>query len=85
MLLVRRIAVEHLVLCDQASGTLGEENLVTELHWRLHFAAFDKVGVRLEDRVDLLGIGDLLALEHAAARLVDDAIRQPAIAADLIA
>ena len=50
-----------------------------------HLAALDQVGVRLEDRVDLLGVGDLLAFEHAAAGLVDDAICQAAIVLDLFA
>ena len=85
MLLVRGIAAQHLVLGDQATGALGEKNLVAELHRCLHLAALDQVGVRLEDGVDLLGIGDLLTLENAAAGLVDDAIRQPAIVADLVA
>ena len=39
----------------------------------------------LEDGIDLLAGGDLLTIEHATPRLVDDAISQPAKMLDLFA
>jgi hypothetical protein len=40
---------------------------VAEFDRRLHLAALDQIGIGLEDRIDLLGSGNLLAIEHAAA------------------
>src|SRR6266850_7868293 len=84
MVFVRRISLEHFVLRDQAPSALGEKHLVAELDRRLHLAALDQVGVRLEDREDLLGVWHPLALDHAAARLVDHATSQPAVVVDLL-
>src|ERR1700681_2363645 len=49
------------------------------------FAALDEIGMRFEDRIDLLRRGHLFAIEHAAARLVDHAPAEIAIMRDLIA
>src|SRR5262249_51852692 len=38
---------------------------------------------RLEDRIDLLGIGNLLVLEHATAGFIDDAVSQTTVVVDL--
>ena len=66
---VRRIAPEHLILGDQSSGAFGEEYFVTELDWCTHLAALDQVGVRFEDRIDLIRRRHLFTIEHTAARL----------------
>src|ERR1700704_1830576 len=76
VLFVDGVAVEHLILRDQALRAFGEEYLVAELDRRLHLAALDEVGMGLEDRKDLLGIGHLLAVEHTAARLIDHTASQ---------
>ena len=75
--LVGRIALQHLILRDQALRALGEEHLVAELDRRSHLAAFDQIGMGLEDRVDLLCVGNLLSIEHAAARLIDHTVPRP--------
>jgi hypothetical protein len=58
---------------------------VAELDGRAHLATFDQVGMRLENRLDFLGIGPLLAIEHAAARLIDHSLAETAIVGDLVA
>src|SRR5207344_1200558 len=82
--LVGRVSLQHLVLCDQALRALSEEALVAELDRRTHLAAFDQVGMGLEDGIDLLAGGGLLTIEHATPRLVDDTISQSAKVLDLL-
>src|SRR5215472_12900582 len=40
--------------------------------------------MRFEDGIDLFSVGYLLAIEHAAARLIDDAASQLTIVRDLV-
>src|SRR5207245_9671330 len=68
MNLICRVSLEHLILGDQTFGAFGKEHLVAELNGRAHLAALDQVGMGLEDRIDFLGIGNLFAIERAAAR-----------------
>src|SRR5258708_13121771 len=82
---IRRVSLEHLILGDQTLGAFGEEHLMAELNGCTHLAALDQVGMGLEDRIDFLGIGDLLAIEHAAARLIDHALAKTTIMRDLVA
>src|SRR5882762_1063325 len=82
---IRRVSLEHLILGDQTFGAFGEEHLVAQLNGCAHLAALDQVGMGLEDRIDLLGIGDPLAIEHAAARLVDHTLAETAIMRDVVA
>src|SRR5258705_13514703 len=82
---VRRVSLEDLILGDQTFGAFGKEHLVAEFHGRAHLAAFDQVGMGLEDRIDLLGIGHLLAIKHAAARLINHLLAETAIMRDLVA
>ena len=77
---IRRVSLEHLILGDQTFGAFGEEHLVAQLNGCAHLAALDQVGMRLENGVDLLGVGNLLSLEHAAAGLIDDLPSQAAVA-----
>ena len=83
MHLVSRVTLQHFILRDQAVRALGEEHLVAELDRRAHLAALDQVGMGLEDGIDLLGSGDLLAIEHTAARLIDHAAPQATVVRDL--
>src|SRR5579864_6867094 len=85
MNLVHRISLEHLILGDQSLGAFGEKYLVAELDRRTHLAALDQIGVRLEDRINLLRGGHLFAIEHAAARLVDHPRAETAVMRDLLA
>ena len=82
---IHRVSLDHLILGDQTFGAFGEEHFVTELNGRAHLAALDQVGMRLEDRTNFLGIGDLLAIEHAAARLIDHTLAKTTIMRDLVA
>src|SRR5215471_5019838 len=82
--LVRRISFQHFVLRDQALRAFGEKYLVTELYGCSHLAALDQVSMRFEDGIDLLGVGHLLAIEHAAARLIDDTASQVTIVRDRV-
>ena len=43
------IAIQHAILTDQAVGTYGDEDFVTELDRFEDFASFDQVGVGFED------------------------------------
>ena len=52
---------------------------------RAHFATLDEIGMRLEDRIDLLRCGHLFAIEHAPARLADHPCAEIAIMRDLLA
>src|SRR5271166_3654421 len=70
MLFVDGISVQNFILRDQAVRAFGEEDLMAELDGRLHLAALDEVRVGFENRIDLLGSWNLLAVEHAAARLI---------------
>jgi hypothetical protein len=45
----------------------------------------DQGGQGFEDRIDFLGIGDLLAIEHAAARLIDHTLDKTTIVCNLVA
>src|SRR5256886_7039305 len=85
VLLVVRVSLEHFILCDQPLGTLGEKNFVAELHWRLHLAALDEIGVGFKDGIDLFRVGNLLSFEHPTARLVDHPVSQFAVVVDLLA
>ena len=49
MYVVGGIAVQHAVLCDQASGAFGQKDFVTKLDRFLYLAAFDQIGVGFED------------------------------------
>src|SRR5437899_2102341 len=68
--LVGRVSLQHLVLRDQALRAFGEEDLMAELDRRTHLAAFDQVGMGLEDGIDLLAGGDLLTIGAATPRPV---------------
>src|SRR6201981_958589 len=83
--LVGRVSLEHVILGDQSLGAFGEKHLVAEFDRRAHFAALDQVGMRLEDRIDLLCIGDLLPVEHAEAGLLDHPRSETAIMRNLVA
>src|SRR5215470_5519784 len=83
--LIGRVAFQHLVLRDQTLRAFSEEHLVAELYGCSHLAALDQVGMRFEDGIDLFGVGHLLAVEHAAACLIDDAASQIRIMCDLAA
>lgn len=52
--IVRGVSLQHLILRDQALRALGKEHLVAELDGGLHLAAFDQIGMWLEDRIYLL-------------------------------
>src|SRR5260370_32104026 len=80
MPLIWRSSLQSFVVRDQTLRALGEKNFVAELHRCAHLAALDQVGMRLENGVDLLGVGNLLSLEHAAAGLIDDLPSQAAVA-----
>ena len=85
MNLVGNVSLEHIILGDQSLGAFGEKHLVAELDGRAHFTALDQVGMWLEDRIDLLRIGDLLAVEHTAAGLLDHPRSETAIICNLVA
>ncbi len=85
MSLVRRITIQDVVLGDQTDRTFREEDLVAELDRLLSLAPLDAVRVGLEDREDLVFVGNLLALEHSAAGLIDDAIGEAAVMLELLA
>src|SRR5258708_18970327 len=78
-------AWQHFILRDQAARAFGEEHLVTELDRRLHLAALDEVGMGFENRIELLGSWNLLAVEHTAARLIDHTGSQTTKVLDLLA
>src|ERR1700739_2302709 len=85
MLLVVGISLQDLILCDQSVRALRQEYPVTKLNWRLDLAAFDQVGMRLEDGKDLFAVGNLLIIDDATARLIDHSFSQPAVMLDLLA
>src|ERR1700730_9185332 len=82
---VHRVALERLILSDQAPGAFREKHFVAKFDGRAHFATLDEIGMRLEDRIDLLRCGHLFAIENAALRLVADARAERAIMSDLLA
>jgi hypothetical protein len=82
---VHRVALERLILSDQAPGAFREKHFVAKFDGRAHFATLDEIGMRLEDRVDLLRCGHLFAIEHAPARLADHPCAEIAIVRDLLA
>ena len=69
MNLVGGIALEHAILRDQALRAFGKEHFVAELDRFLHLAAFDQIGVRLEDRIDLLCVGNWLSFRERGGAL----------------
>src|SRR5215468_5101108 len=83
--LIHRVALEHVILSDQPFGAFGKKHLVAELDRCAHLAALDQVGMRFEDRIDLLSRGHLFAIKHAAAGLVDHPRPETAIMGNLIA
>src|ERR1700674_1997092 len=85
VLFVDGVSIQYVILRGQAARALGEKDLVPELDRRLHLGALDEVGVGLENRIELLGTGNLLAVEHTAARLIDDTGSQAPKVLDLLA
>src|ERR1700674_1563472 len=85
VLFVDGISVQDFILRDQAARTFGEEDLVAEFDRHLHLAALDEVGMRLENRIKLLGSRNLLAVEHTATRLIDHTGSQATKVHDLLA
>jgi hypothetical protein len=85
MLFIDGITVQNLILRDQAARTFGEEHLVAELDRRLHLAPLDEIGMRLKNRIELLGRRNLLAIEHTATRLIDHTGPQIAKVLNLLA
>src|SRR5882762_8843614 len=51
----------------------------------LYLAALDQIGVGFKDRIDLFGVGNLLSLEHTAARLINRTVSQFTVVFDLLA
>src|SRR5262249_7523017 len=72
-------------LRDQTARAFGKEDLVAELDRRLHLAALDEIGMGLENRIDLLGSRNLLAIEHTTARLIDHTSPEVTKVFDLLA
>jgi hypothetical protein len=56
---------------------------MAEFQRRSHFPALDQIRVGFEDGIDLLGVGNLLSLEHTTTRLIDDALSETTIMFDL--
>ena len=79
MSLVRGIAIQDVVFGDQTDRAFRQEDLVAELDRPLSLAPFDAIRVGLEDREDLVFVGNLLAFEHSAAGLIDNAIGEAAV------
>src|ERR1017187_7443107 len=79
------IAVQNLIVGDQALGTLGQEDLVTELHRLALLAPLDQMRVGLEDGVHLLVGRNLLSVEYPPTGLVNDLLAQVAVSRDLLA
>src|SRR6266480_1857065 len=82
---VGRVSLQHLVLRDQALCAFGEKDLVAELDGRAHLASLDQVGVRFKNGINLLAVGYLFAIEHAATRLIDHTASQLTKVLDLFA
>src|SRR5215471_2502738 len=80
---IRRVPVENLILGNQADGTLGKKHLVAELDGSAHLAAHDQISMGFEDREDLLGVRNLLAIENPSPRLADHPLAKIAIVGDL--
>ncbi len=76
MICVARVSLQHFILGDQTLSALGQKDFVAELDGGLHLATLDQIGVGFKDGVDLLGVGDLLSLQHAAACLIDHPLSQ---------
>src|SRR5437870_1836384 len=77
------IAVENAVVRDETVTALGQEDLVAKFDGLLRLAALDEIGVRFEDREELVLVGDGLAVEHAPPRLLEDARGPVAVRGDL--
>jgi hypothetical protein len=82
---VGRVSLQYPVLSDQAAGAFGQKDLVAELDGLLSLAALDQVGVAFKDGVEFLITGDLLAFQHPAAGLVQDAVAQLTVMLDVFA
>src|SRR4029077_2527768 len=63
----------------------GEEQLVTELDGRADLTALDQAGIRLEGRIKVFAVRDLLAVKPAPARPLDHAFAKTAIMRNLVA
>ena len=83
MALVSGIARQHTILGNQASATLGEEDLVTELDGFEHLAPFDQIRMGFKNRVELLLRRNVLALQDAPAGLTDDPVPELAVPRNL--
>src|ERR1700758_4991723 len=84
MHLVRGISLQYFILRDQALRTFCQENLVAKFEGRSNFSALDQIGMGFENRIDLLGVGNLLAIENTAARLINHLASQITIMLDLL-
>jgi hypothetical protein len=83
VILVAGVALEYLILRNQTLCAFGDRDLVTELNWRPHLAALDQIGMWFEDRIDFPSITVGTCSRNTTACLIDHALSQPAIVADL--
>ena len=60
-----------LMVQDEAVRVFDHTDLEAQFHRHARLALADPFGVRLEDRKDLLGMGDGFAVQHPATDLVD--------------
>lgn len=79
MISIAGVAVE-----DQVLGTFSKKHFVNKFHGRKQLAAFDQIGMRFEDGIDLLVRRDLFSFRHSTAGLIDYAVTQLAIVLDLL-
>src|SRR5260370_28738609 len=70
------IAVQNLIVGDQALSALGQEDLVTEFHRLTLLTPLDQVRVVLEDGVHFLVGRNLLSVQYSPPSLVHDLTAQ---------
>src|SRR3954471_1081864 len=69
-------ARQHRVVAHEARAVLDDQDAVAELDRLRHLAAFDQLGLRLEQAEELLAVGDRLLGEDASVPLIAGPDRQ---------
>src|SRR5262245_59474202 len=80
---VAGLSFEHVILSDQTNGASGKKNFSSVLYGGSDRAAPELIGMWFESRVDLLGVGYLLAAEYTASCLIDHSVCQAAVVLNL--
>ena len=81
---IRRIAIEHTILGDQASGTFSNKDFVTEFYRLQDFTSLDQIGMGFKNGKELLFVRNLFSVDHPPPVSVNSCVNRPAGASPIM-